>query len=77
MTPDDVTLSDAARKACERTGVPERDVRVARAGNVSTVESPKWLEVYGELPDGRRARMMCAIHIPYHVASWRPLRDDQ
>lgn len=58
-------------------GASADDVRAARAGSVSTRETPQWLEVIGELPDGRRARMLCPFHIPNHVVSWRPLGDDQ
>lgn len=76
MRPDDVTLSDAARRACSRVGVAEADVKSARAGSVSITESPEWLIVYGELPDGRRARMACPHHIPNHIVSWRPAQND-
>jgi hypothetical protein len=68
-----VTLSENARRLCAKLGVPESGIKQARAGSTGETERPEWLVVYGELPDGRRVRMMCPHHIPHHVVTWRPL----
>lgn len=74
----DVTLSDNARRLCERLGVPEQSIKTARAGSTATHGAPQWLICWGELPtpDGRRVRMACSHAIPCHVVTWRPIPRD-
>ena len=76
MKASDVTLSENARRLCQRLGVPEGDVRAARAGSTSTTTRPDVLLCWGDLPDGRPARMTCSLDMPHYIISWRPLQRD-
>ena len=67
----EVTLSDAARSAAERHGIPANEVRMARALSVSTHSTPEWVVAIGQLRDGRRVRMCCSHELPSHVVSLR------
>jgi hypothetical protein len=73
MRSQDVTLGEGARRMCPRLGIAESDVRDARAGSISEHDSPEYLIVMGELPDGRSVRMMCRHDMPWHVVSFRPV----
>lgn len=72
---DRVTLSERARRFAAQIGLSEGDLKRARAGSVSATEGTQFLVVWGELPDGRRVRMLCPHHIPCHVVSFRPTSD--
>jgi hypothetical protein len=70
----DVTLSDNARRLCQKFGVSENDLKEARAGSTSETPGSGFLIVFGVLPeDGRRVRLQCPHHMDYHITSWRPL----
>jgi len=71
MTPADATLSPRALAASARLGVSERQVRRARARNVSSRDRPRWLVVYGELADGRKIVMHCRHDRPWHIDALR------
>lgn len=68
-----VSLSDRSRKLCEQLGVPENVLKAARSGSVSETEGSQYLIVWGELPDGRRVRMMCSYANRGYIVTWRPV----
>ena len=69
MTTASVTLSCRARAACARLGIAEPVAKRARAGGVATHETPRFLVVMGDLPDGRAVRMECSPARPEYVSS--------
>jgi hypothetical protein len=73
MEISDVTLGESARRWCQRLGVPESDLKSARAGSVTTYEGTQYLIVTGELPDGRAIRMQCRHDRSNHIVSFRPV----
>jgi len=67
-----VTLSERARSLLDQFGLVERDLKRARAGSASIAESPRYLVIRGDLPDGRSVRMLCSFANPCHIVTFRP-----
>jgi hypothetical protein len=71
-TEQTVTLSERAKALLGQFGLTERDLKRARAGSVSSSETPQYLVVHGDLPDGRTVRMLCRFDLPCHIVTFRP-----
>jgi hypothetical protein len=73
VRPSDVTLGDSARSFCEREGIDQAEIREARANPEAEWENPEALIVIGTSEAGKRYRMTCAIRMPHHVITFRPI----
>jgi hypothetical protein len=73
MQADEVILGGEAKAFAKRIGLPETDVREARASAVSELGGTAYMILQGTLPDGRSVRLVCRYDLPHYVVSFRPL----
>lgn len=71
MDVNQITLGGGASQWAAQLGIPESEVRTARATATSASDGLEFLVILGALPDGRRVRMLCPRGFPHHVVSFR------
>jgi hypothetical protein len=68
---EDVILGGAAKAFAKRVGITEREVKEARAGEVSDLGGIEFRILLGTLSDGRTIRMLCRFDLPHYISSFR------